>query len=81
MPTRRIGGFLCYFVSYNCTDPPHIHRAKSRDRATPNAKFWLNPVTLVRNRGLTPGDLQDAHRIVERNRDLFLEIWDEYCND
>jgi hypothetical protein len=30
MPTIRIGGFLCYFVSYDCVEPPHIHLAKGQ---------------------------------------------------
>ena len=81
MPTRRIGGFLCYFVSYDCAEPPHIHLAKGKERTAPNAEFWLNPIEIAGNRGLNQRDLQDARRIVEQNQDLFLEIWDEYCND
>ena len=81
MPTKRIGGFLCYFVSYDCNEPPHIHLAKGRDRHAPSAKFWLKPVELERNRGLRAGDLSDALTIVEQNRELFLEMWDEHCNN
>lgn len=44
MPTKRIGGFLCYFVSYDCIEPPHIHLAKGKVRTSPSAKFWLEPV-------------------------------------
>jgi hypothetical protein len=81
MPTKRIGGFLCYFVSYDCIEPPHIHLAKGKDRNAPNAKFWLEPVTLERNRGLGLSELRDARRIVEQNRELFLEMWNEHCYD
>ncbi len=81
MPTRRIGGFLCYFVSYDCKEPPHIHLSKGKDRNAPSAKFWLKPLELERSRGLTAGELRNARRIVEQNRELFLEMWDEHCYD
>jgi hypothetical protein len=81
MPTKRISGFLCYFVSYDCSEPPHIHLAKGSDRKAPSAKFWLEPVELSRNNGLRRGDLQDAHRIVQEYRQVFLEMWDDHCND
>jgi hypothetical protein len=81
MPSKRIGGFLCYFVSYDCGEPPHIHLAKGKERNSPSAKFWLNPVELHRNRGLGASDLRDARRIVDDNQRLFLEMWDEHCNN
>ena len=81
MPTKRIGGFLCYFVSYDCVEPPHIHLAKGKDRNAPGVKFWLTPVTEVQNHGLNANEVRKARQIVEQNRELFLEMWDEYCND
>ncbi|MCB0113826.1 MAG: DUF4160 domain-containing protein [Caldilineaceae bacterium] len=81
MPTKRIGGFLCYFVSYDCMEPPHIHLAKGRHRTAPSAKFWLEPIAEAHNRGLNASDLRRAYRIVTENRTLFLEMWNDYCND
>lgn len=81
MPTKRIGDFLCYFVSYDCIEPPHIHLAKGNDRTSPSAKFWLDPLGMAHNRGLNQRDLREARRIVEQYRDVFLEMWDEHCND
>jgi len=81
MPTKRIGGFLCYFVSYDCTEPPHIHLAKGKERVAPSAKFWLKPIRLENNRGLNAGDLRDTAKTVEENQELFLEMWDEHCNN
>ncbi len=81
MPTKRIGGFLCYFVSYDCIEPPHIHLSKGKNRHAPSAKFWLETMKLERNTGLSAGELRDARRIVKQNQALFLEMWDEYCND
>ena len=55
--------------------------AKGKDRNAPSVKFWLTPVTEVQNRGLNANELRKARQIVDENRELFLEMWDEYCND
>jgi len=81
MPTKRIGGFLCYFVSDDCVEPPHIHLTKGKKRNAPGVKFWLDPLMEAHNRGLNANDLRTARRIVEENRELFLEMWNEHCND
>lgn len=81
MPSKRIGSFLCYFVSYDCVEPPHIHLAKGRERNAPSAKIWLESMTLAVNRGLRATDLREAERIAAENRELFLEMWNDHCND
>lgn len=81
MPSKRIGGFLCYFVSYDCIEPPHIHLAKGRDKHAPGAKFWLEPLSLANHYGLSASQLRDAQRIVEENQKTFLEMWNEHCHD
>ncbi|MBI4670290.1 MAG: DUF4160 domain-containing protein [Chloroflexi bacterium] len=81
MPSKRVGGFLCYFVSYDCEEPPHIHLAKGKERRAPGAKFWLIPVQLERNRGLNASELREARIIVQENRSEFLEMWNEHCHD
>ena len=42
--------FRLYFYSFDCDEPMHVHA--QRDRAT--CKFWLDPVTLASNQGLSP---------------------------
>ena len=81
MPTKRIGGFLCYFVSYDCVEPPHIHLAKGKSRRASSAKFWLEPIKLEKNKGLSIGEIRDAQRIVRENKLLFLEMWNGHCRD
>jgi len=81
MPTKRISGFLCYFVSYDCIEPPHIHLAKGKNRNAPSAKFWLETVELEGNTGLSAGELRNARKIVKQNRVLFMEMWNEHCNN
>lgn len=81
MPTKRIGGFLCYFVSYDCIEPPHIHLAKGKGRSASSVKFWLHPLELAVNKGLSGGELRTAWQIVEQNQNLLPEMWDDHCND
>ena len=81
MPTKRIGGFLCYFVSYDCIEPAHIHLAKGKNRGASSVKFWLATLELESNSGMSAGELRQARKIVKQNQVLFLEMWDEYCND
>ena len=43
------------------------------DRDDQSAKFWLDPVALVRNLGFGPVELRRVHRLVAENR-IFLEM-------
>ena len=55
-------------------EPPHIHVA----HAGRYAKFWLDPVNLASNRGFRSHELTVIRKLVEQNRDLFLERWYAY---
>lgn len=75
MPTiLREGPYRFYFVSGDRGEPPHVH--VHRDSAS--AKLWLNPVELASSGRLSRSELREIHRIVERNRTLFLEEWHDY---
>ena len=43
------------------------------------AKFWLDPIALAANRGFRAHELTQF-TMVEQNRDLFLERWNEHFN-
>jgi len=45
------------------------------DRDDQSAKFWLNPVALVRNLGFSPVELRRIQRLLEENQELLLEKW------
>ena len=62
-----------FFYSHEPSEPPHIHV----DRDDQSAKFWLNPVALVRNLGFGPAELRRIHRLVIENNTLLLEAWNE----
>ncbi len=72
MPTiLRRSGFRFYFFSHEPNEPPHIHV----DRENFSAKFWLETVGLARNIGFSAVELRQLHRMVEDNREDFLEAW------
>ncbi|CAN5404761.1 DUF4160 domain-containing protein [soil metagenome] len=75
MPTvLRRDADRVYFYSHEPNEPPHVHI----DRDNLSAKFWPNPVSLVRNRGFSARELRQVERIVREDRQILLEAWNEY---
>jgi len=75
MPTvLREGPYRFYFYSHESNEPPHIHV----DRDARSAKFWLNPVGLVRNLGFGAPELNRIERIIRENQANLLEAWNGY---
>ena len=70
----RVGGYRFFFYSLEDREPAHIHAA----HAGRYAKFWLDPVMLASNRGFRSHELTAIQRLVDENRDLFLEKWNAY---
>ncbi len=75
MPTiLRDGAYRFYWYSHEPGEPPHVHV----DRGALSAKFWLQPVSLARNAGFPTHELRRIQSLVESNRTMFLESWNEY---
>ena len=75
MPTIiRIGSFRFHFYSNEGNEPAHIHVLC----ADGECKFWLEPVLLVSNRGISPHDLREIERHVFENKKLLLDSYNEY---
>jgi len=75
MPTvLRIGSFRFHFYSDEGTEPPHIH-VRCPDG---ECKFWLEPVALARNRGVSPHNLREIERLVFEHRQIFMDKYHEY---
>lgn len=75
MPTvLRDGPYSFVFFSSDVGEPPHIH--VKRDRQV--AKFWLDPVSLARNRGFAGHELNEIERLVNSYRDELFEAWNDY---
>ena len=75
MPTiLRIKGYRFFFFSREGNEPSHIHV----DQAERYAKFWLQPVQLVESVGFRSGEIGELRELVEENKSLFEEKWNEY---
>ncbi|MBX7061617.1 MAG: DUF4160 domain-containing protein [Pyrinomonadaceae bacterium] len=75
MPTiLRVQGYRVYFYSHEPNEPPHVHI----DRERSSAKFWLQPVSMARNRGFSARELRQLETLIQNNRSTLLEAWNEY---
>ncbi|HEY3321277.1 MAG TPA: DUF4160 domain-containing protein [Planctomycetota bacterium] len=75
MPTvLRKHGYVFYFYSHEPNEPPHVHV----DKGGASAKFWLNSAALARNIGFSAVELRRIQRIVEEQRGLLQERWNEH---
>jgi hypothetical protein len=75
MPTvLRDGPYAFVFFSSDAGEPPHIH--VKRDRQV--AKFWLEPISLARNRGFAEHELNRVESLVNSHRDELLEAWNDH---
>jgi len=78
MPTiLRVSGHRFFFFSNEGKESPHIHV----ETAENYAEFWLDPVTLARSIGYSARDLRVLREIVEKNRELIREKWNERFGD
>ena len=75
MPTvLRIGRFRFFFFSNEGNEPLHIHVESGENYA----KFWLEPVQIVRSVGYNAKELNEIRRLVLENIELFKEKWYEH---
>lgn len=75
MPTvLQIGPYTFIFFSSDMPEPPHIH--VKRDRLI--AKYWLEPISLAKNRGFKDYELTQIAEMVSEHRIQFLEAWNDY---
>jgi hypothetical protein len=75
MPTvLRIKGYRFFFFSNDSNEPIHIH-VESGDKY---AKFWLEPVCLVKSIGYNAKELSEIRKIIFENSDVLRSRWNEY---
>jgi hypothetical protein len=75
MPTvLRDGPYSCIFFSSDRGEAPHIHVQRERSVA----KFWLEPVALVTNRGFRAYELRRITQLVVQHQATLLEAWHDY---
>jgi len=77
---RMVWGVLLGLMRLKClsvhegSEPPHIHV----DAGDAEYKFWLSPVALARNRGMSPVDIRKVERLVYEHQMLLLEKYDDF---
>ena len=77
MPTiLRTKGYRFFFFSREGDEPMHIHI----ELADKYAKFWINPIQLAESDGFRSSEITEIRKMVEENKKLFEEKWNEYFN-
>jgi hypothetical protein len=77
MPTvLKIGPYSFVFFSSDQRELAHIH--VKRDLQV--VKFWLNPISLAKNRGFKEHEINHIMNLVEKHRQLLLEAWHDHFN-
>ncbi len=71
----RFFGIRFFFFS-NEHLPIHVH-IKNADGT---AKFSINPVQLLENKGVKSKDIHLSISILEENQELIVQKWEEYFN-
>ena len=75
MPTvLDLGPYKFIFFSSDREEPVHIH--VTRDRQI--AKFWLEPVSLVKSNGFRKHELDRITRLVVQYEAILVEAWHDY---
>ena len=77
MPTvKNISGpYRFFYYSFDCNEPKHVHIQRDRN----SCKFWLEPITLDKNYGFSPHELNRVRRMIQANFNSILEEWNEHC--
>jgi hypothetical protein len=71
----RTKGYRFEFYASDQDEPPHIHVKKDKK----HAKFWIDPVVLFEFSGrFRPHEVTEVRKLVEQNRELLLEAWNEF---
>ena len=70
------GPFRVFLYAGDGSEPPHVHV----EHGDGEAKFWLDPVRLVRSHGLRSKDISQIQDLVEQHQQDLLEARDEFFN-
>ncbi|MBI5149730.1 MAG: DUF4160 domain-containing protein [Candidatus Omnitrophica bacterium] len=75
MPTIFIiQGYRFFFFSNEGTEPIHVHVEKGGKYA----KFWIEPLSLVRNSKFNSSELNKIREIIVKNKRVIEERWNEH---
>jgi hypothetical protein len=72
----REGPYRFFFYSSDGGEPRHVHVEGGGNEA----KYWLDPTTLERNRRFSQKELNRIEQIIEEHLDLLGDAWDGFFN-
>ena len=70
----NLRGYRLFFFSIDRGEPMHIHVARGRAYA----KFWMQPLALVRSRHFRSHELNELARLLEEHREEIERKWHEH---
>lgn len=73
----RVGPYRLFFFAGDRPEPRHVHV----ERDGREAKFWLESMTLVRNRGFSRLELSRVTSLVRKHRAQLMEAWDAFFSE
>lgn len=74
MPTLFYYFGLRFFFYSNDHEPIHVHVSSSDGEA----RFLIDPIELIENKGLKNKDLKIAEIAIEENKGVITERWNKY---
>ena len=74
MPTLFYFFGLRFFFYSNDHEPIHVRVSNSDGEA----KFRVHPLSLIENKGLKQKDIRYAEAIIEENKDIIIQRWNEF---
>ena len=81
MPVLFIFFGLRFMFFSNDHEPIHVHAVKGKGSIKENAKFVIEPeVKLVENNGLQANEIKLAEMVIEENKEIIAEKWNEFFN-
>lgn len=78
MPTiDRVGAFRVFFYSDD-HEPEHVHIERDGEVKIEFFTGRNGKPNLIWNKGMKKSDVREAMKIVKKNRDKYLEDWNEF---
>lgn len=75
MPTvLRSGPYRLFFYAGDRDEPSHVH--VERDDCI--AKFWLDPVRIVRSHGFAANEINKIEKLIVEHQHGLLDSWNEF---
>lgn len=79
MPVLFIFFGLRFLFYSNDHEPIHIHVVKGNGKVKEYAKYSVLPdISLIENKGLKSNELKLAEMVIEENREIIIEKWNEF---